>query len=184
MRRPIVLARSIPLVVGMLAVALAALAGPVHAANPAVVVLPTTGDVDGVMAQFLADGISRAEREGAPAVIVELNTPGGSLESMQKITGTFLESRVPVIVWVSPAGGRAASAGTFITLAANLAFMAPGTNIGAASPIDSSGQDIPGTLGLKVKNDAIANIRSITEARGRNVGWAVSTIVMLALAPV
>jgi membrane-bound serine protease (ClpP class) len=176
MRRTIVLARSIPLVAGMIVVALAALAGPVRAANPAVVVLPTTGEVDGVMAQFLADGISRAQREGAPAVIVELNTPGGSLEAMQKITSTFLESPVPVIVWVSPGGGRAASAGTFITLAANLSFMAPGTNIGAASPIDSSGQDIPGTLGLKVKNDAIANISAIAQARGRPVAWAASTV--------
>jgi membrane-bound serine protease (ClpP class) len=176
MRRPILLARSIPLVAGMLVVALGALVGPVHAAAPAVVVLPTTGDVDGVMAQFLADGISRAEREGAPAVLVELNTPGGSLEAMQKITSTFLESPVPVIVWVSPGGGRAASAGTFITLAANLSFMAPGTNIGAASPIDSSGADIPGTLGVKVKNDAIANISAIAQARGRPVAWAASTV--------
>ena len=97
-------------------VALGAFAGPARAATPAVVVLPTTGDVDGVMAQYLADGISRAEREGAPAVIVELDTPGGSLASMSQITSTFLESPVPVIVWVTPAGGRAASAGTFLSL--------------------------------------------------------------------
>ena len=157
-------------------VALGAFAGPARAATPAVVVLPTTGDVDGVMAQYLADGISRAEREGAPAVIVELDTPGGSLASMSQITSTFLESPVPVIVWVTPAGGRAASAGTFITLAANLSFMSPGTNIGAASPIDSSGGDIPGTLGVKVKNDAIANISAIAQARGRPVAWAASTV--------
>src|SRR5665811_1776622 len=106
MLRPIVPVRFIPLVVGTLALALVALAGPVRAAGPAVIVLPTTGEVDGVMAQYLADGIARAEREGAPAVIVELNTPGGSLDATQKITGAFLESPVPVIVWVSPAGGR------------------------------------------------------------------------------
>ncbi len=176
MRRPIILARSIPLVLGMLGVALAGLAGPVHAAGPAVIVLPTTGDVDSVMAQYLADGIARAEREGAPAVLVELTTPGGRLDATEKITSAFLESPVPVIVWVSPAGGRAASAGTFITLAANLAYMAPGTNIGAASPIDSSGADIPGTLGVKVMNDAIANISSIATARGRPVAWAASTV--------
>jgi membrane-bound serine protease (ClpP class) len=176
MRPPTVPVRFIPLVVGTLALALAALAGPARAAGPAVLVLPTTGDVDGVMAQYLADGIARAEREGAPAVLVELNTPGGSLDATQKITGAFLEAPVPVIVWVAPAGGRAASAGTFITLAANLAFMAPGTNIGAASPIDSSGADIPGTLGVKVKNDAIANISAIAQARGRPVDWAASTV--------
>ena len=175
MRRPLPV-RFIPLVVGTLALALVALAGPVRAAGPAVIVLPTTGEVDGVMAQYLADGIARAQREGAPAVIVELNTPGGSLDATQKITGAFLESPVPVIVWVSPAGGRAASAGTFMTLAANLSYMAPGTNIGAASPVGSGGQDIGGTLGVKVKNDAIANISSIAQARGRPVAWAASTV--------
>ena len=176
MRRPIVPARFIPLVVGTLALALAALTGPVRAAGPAVIVLPTTGEVDGVMAQYLADGVARAEREGAPAVLVELNTPGGRLDATQKITGAFLEASVPVIVWVSPAGGRAASAGTFMTLAANLSYMAPGTNIGAASPVGSGGQDIGGTLGEKIKNDAIANISAIAQARGRPVEWAASTV--------
>jgi membrane-bound serine protease (ClpP class) len=176
MRRSILLARLIPLVVGTLVLAVGALAGPVRAAGPAVVVLPTTGEVDSVMAQYLADGISRAEHEGAPAVLVELNTPGGSMDAMQQITSAFLEAPVPVIVWVSPAGGRAASAGTFITLAANLAYMAPGTNIGAASPVGSGGEDIPGTLGVKVLNDAIANISSIAQARGRPVAWAASTV--------
>jgi membrane-bound serine protease (ClpP class) len=128
------------------------------------------------MAQYLADGIARAASEGASAVLVELNTPGGSLAATQKITGAFLDAPVPVIVWVSPAGGRAASAGTFMTLAANLAYMAPGTNIGAASPVGSGGQDIGGTLGLKVMNDAIANISAIAAARGRPVAWAASTV--------
>jgi membrane-bound serine protease (ClpP class) len=176
MRRPIVPVRFVPLFVGTLALALAALVGPVRAAGPDVIVLPTTGEVDGVMAQYLADGIARAEREGASAVLVELNTPGGRLDATAKITGAFLEAPVPVIVWVSPAGGRAASAGTFMTLAANLAYMAPGTNIGAASPVGSGGEDIGGTLGVKVKNDAIANISAIAEARGRPVAWAASTV--------
>ena len=177
MRQPIAPLRLMPLLAGMLTFVLAALAGPVRAAGPAaVVVLPTTGDVDGVMFQYLADGIARAQREGAPAVVVELNTPGGRLDSMSQITGAFLEAPIPVIVWVSPAGGRAASAGTFITLAANLSYMAPGTNIGAASPVGSSGEDIGGTLGEKVKNDAIANISAIAQARGRPVDWAVSTV--------
>jgi membrane-bound serine protease (ClpP class) len=79
-------------------------------------------------------------------------------------------------VYVSPAGGRAASAGTFITLAANLSYTAPGTNIGAASPVGSNGEDIPGTLGKKVLNDAVKNISSIAEARGRPVDWASSTV--------
>ena len=139
-------------------------------------VLPTTGVVDVVMAGYLSDGVAKAAREGADVVVIKLNTPGGSLEATQRITGTLLEAPLPVIVWVAPAGGRAASAGTFITLSANLAWMAPGTNIGAASPISSSGEDIGGTLGEKVKNDAIANITAIAQARGRPVDWAVSTV--------
>src|SRR4029450_10747580 len=136
---------------------------------PQVVVLPTTGIVDQTMAQYVAEGIDAAERDGAAAVVIKLNTPGGALTSMNDIVGSILEAKVPVIVWVAPAGGFAASAGTFITMAANIALMAPVTRIGAASPIDSSGQDIPGTLGEKVRNDAIALATSIAQARHRNV---------------
>lgn len=158
-----------------IAVALA-LAGPVLGRGGTIPVLPATGVVDNVLAGYLEDGIAQAAADGAPAVVIRLNTPGGSLDATQRIVSALLESAVPTIVWVAPAGGRAASAGTFITLAANLAFMAPGTNIGAASPVGGQGEDIPGTLGLKVKNDAIANIRSIAETRGRNVDWAASTV--------
>jgi membrane-bound serine protease (ClpP class) len=151
-------------------------AGLTRAAANDVVVLSATGVVDSVMAGYLEDGIATAAERGAPAVIVQLNTPGGSLDATQRITSAFLDAPLPVIVWVAPSGGRAASAGTFITMAANLAYMAPGTNIGAASPVGSGGQDITGTEGLKVKNDAIANMTSIAEARGRPVDWAVSTV--------
>jgi membrane-bound serine protease (ClpP class) len=139
-------------------------------------VLPATGTVDPIMASYLEDAIGRAAANGSPAIVIKLDTPGGALDSMQRIVTAELESRVPVIVWVAPAGGFAASAGTFITEASNLAYMAPGTRIGAASPVDSSGADIPGTEGQKVKNDAIALMRSIAETRGRNVDWAVSTV--------
>ncbi len=167
----------VPLGLGTLGLALGAIS-PARAAEGSgeAWVLPTTGVVDGVMAGYLADGVAKAAREGAEVVVVKLNTPGGSLEATQKITGVFLEAPLPVIVWVAPAGGRAASAGTFITLSAHLSWMAPGTNIGAASPISSSGEDIGGTLGEKVKNDAIANITAIAQARGRPVDWAVSTV--------
>ena len=156
--------------------ALASAAAPVRASDPSIVVLPATGVVDAAFAGYLADGVAGAAADGARAVIVELDTPGGSLDSTADITTAFLEAEVPVIVWVAPAGGRAASAGTFISLAANLLFMAPGTNIGAASPIDSSGADIPGTLVVKVLNDAVAHITSIAQTRGRPVDWAVSTV--------
>ena len=152
------------------------LASSVHAAGPEVIVLPTTGVVDDGMAKYLADNIEVAEQRGAAAVVGKLNTPGGALTSTNDIVGTLLEAKVPIIVWVAPAGGFAASAGTFITLASNIALMAPGTTIGAASPITSEGTDIEGTLGKKVLNDAIAKITSIAEERGRNVDWAVSAV--------
>jgi membrane-bound serine protease (ClpP class) len=153
------------------------LALPAQAVSPgSIVVVPTTGIVDGVMADYLTSSLNAAAEAHAAAVIIELNTPGGSLESTQEIVTALLSAKVPTIVWVAPAGGYAASAGTFITLAANLSYMAPGTRIGAASPIDSSGNDIPGTLGEKVKNDTIAWITSIAQVRHRPVDWAVATV--------
>jgi membrane-bound serine protease (ClpP class) len=145
-------------------------------AVPEVVVLPTTGIVDSTMAKYLDDSITQAEQRNVAAVVVKLNTPGGDLLSTNQIVGILLEAQVPVIVWVAPAGGFAASAGTFITLSANIALMAPGTSIGAASPITSEGTDIEGTLGKKVLNDAIAKITEIATVRGRNVEWAISTV--------
>ncbi|MGC8634541.1 MAG: NfeD family protein [Candidatus Limnocylindrales bacterium] len=151
-------------------------AGAARAAGPRVVLLPLTGIVDQVMAGYVHDGLAQASSEGASAVVLEIDTPGGSLDSMRSITQDILQSPVPVITWVAPEGARAASAGTFIVLAGSLALMAPGTNIGAASPVTSSGQDITGTEGQKVLNDTIANITAIAEARHRNVAWAVSTV--------
>jgi len=168
-------------IVSRVSLALAALgwllfASGASAASPQVVVLPTTGIVDSTMAQYLESSIAKAEADKAAAVVIKLNTPGGALDSTNDIVGTILEARVPVIVWVAPAGGFAASAGTFITLAGNIALMAPGTSIGAASPISGDGTDIDGTLGEKVRNDAIAKITAIAQARGRSVEWAVSTV--------
>lgn len=154
------------------------LAAPVQgaAAPGTVYVLPTTGIVDQVMAGYLRDGIARAQRDGAAAAVIKLDTPGGSLDATRDIVSTLLEAQVPVIVWVAPAGAQAASAGTFITLAAHVTAMAPGTNIGAATPVGGQGEDIEGDLGAKVLNDAIASITAIAETRGRPVEWAVSTV--------
>ncbi|MCI0347666.1 MAG: nodulation protein NfeD [Chloroflexi bacterium] len=148
------------------------LAAGAGAQGKGVVVLPTTGIVDQGMAQYLEDGIANAERDGAVAVVIKLNTPGGFLTTTNDIVGTILEAPIPIIVWVAPAGGFAASAGTFITLAGNIALMAPGTSIGAASPVSGEGEDIPDTLRDKVYNDAIAKITAIAEERGRNEEWA------------
>jgi membrane-bound serine protease (ClpP class) len=141
-----------------------------------VYVLEATGVVDNVMAGYIEESVRQAADANSPALIVTLNTPGGSLDATQRIVSSLLEAPLPTIVWVAPSGGRAASAGTFITLASNLAYMAPGTNIGAASPVGSGGEDLTGTIGEKVRNDAMANMRAIAEARDRNVEWAVSTV--------
>ena len=166
--------------VGALGLGLAGLSlavAPTRALSPgAVPVLRATGIVDNVLAGYIEEGLAVAAANGAPAVVIVLNTPGGSLDATNKITSVLLEARLPTIVWVAPAGGQAASAGTFITLAAHLAYMAPGTRIGAASPVGAGGEEIEGTLGDKVRQDAIAAIRSIAETRGRNVEWAVSTV--------
>jgi membrane-bound serine protease (ClpP class) len=172
--RSIRLARALPAL--LLLVGLAGLASPAGAADRQVVLLPTSGIVDQVMAGYLRDGLQKAANSGATAAVIQLDTPGGSLESTRQIVTTLLDSPVPVIVWVAPPGARAASAGTFITLAAHVALMAPGTNIGAATPIDSSGEDIEGSLGQKVLNDAVALIRGIAEERGRNADWAEETV--------
>lgn len=155
---------------------LIALVAPAFAASGDVVVLKAEGVVDNVMAGYLKDGITAAESGGASAVVIQLNTPGGSLDSMTEITQAELDATIPVIVWVAPAGGWAASAGTFIALAANLTYMAPGSSIGAASPVDANGNDITGTEGQKVKSFATSMISSIAETRGRNVTWAASAV--------
>lgn len=161
------------LLLGLFGLSIGALRG---AGDGPVVVLTATGVVDNVMAGYISEGVSRGAADGATAVVIRLNTPGGGLEATYDIVSTLLESKVPTIVWVAPAGGRAASAGTFITLASNVAVMAPGTNIGAASPVMAGGGDIPETLRDKVFNDTIAKVRSIAELRDRNVDWAVSTV--------
>ena len=143
-------------------------AASARGATGTVSVLRATGVVDSVMAGYIAEGVAKAQREGAAAVVIELDTPGGSLEATNDIVSTLLEAPLPTIVWVAPAGGRAASAGTFITLAADVAAMAPGTSIGAASPVGSGGEDLTGTIGEKVRNDAVAKITG--DRRGARAG--------------
>jgi membrane-bound serine protease (ClpP class) len=148
--------------------------------SPEVVLVPTSGVVDDVMADHIGGAIRRAESDGAAAVVIQLNTLGGSESSMLNIV-TSLDASVPTIVWVGPAGASAASAGTFITLASNLAYMADGTNIGAASPVASNGQDIASVYGQteadKVMQFAQTEMRSIAQKRHpQAVDWAVTTV--------
>ncbi len=138
----------------------------------AIIVLKANTDVGPVMQQYIDRGISRAERDHAKLVVIELDTPGGLDTSMRAIVQRIERSKVPIVVYVYPAGARAASAGTFITMAANVAVMAPNTSTGAASPINADGSNITGTLGTKVTNDAVSFIRGIAALRGRNADWA------------
>jgi membrane-bound serine protease (ClpP class) len=135
-------------------------------------VLTWDGDVNPVMERYIDRGIDTAEKSDAAAVVIRLDTPGGLDSAMRDIVQRIEASEVPVIVWVSPSGARAASAGTFITMAGHVAAMAPNTSIGAATPINASGDDIEGALGRKVVNDAVSYIRGIAELRGRNADWA------------
>lgn len=132
--------------------------------------------LDGVIAPFTAQyvirGIETAESEEAEAVIIQMDTPGGLMNSMDEITKKILDSRVPVVVYITPRGARAGSAGVFITMAAHIAAMAPITNIGAAHPVGGQGEDIQKNLDEKVTNDAVARIRNYAITRGRNADWA------------
>lgn len=122
-------------------------------------------------AEYIHQGIEKAEKENAQCLIINLNTPGGLLTSTREIVTNIMQSKVPVVVYVSPTGAHAGSAGTFITLASNIAAMAPGTNIGAAHPVDMNGKS-DAVMNEKIINDASAFIRTIAEKRGRNVKWA------------
>ncbi|MDP9022325.1 MAG: nodulation protein NfeD [Actinomycetota bacterium] len=144
------------------------LAVPAAAQDGSVLETEATGPVTPVMANHLADALEEAQRGGHAALIVRLDTPGGLVTAMRDIVKSFLNADVPVVVWVSPAGAGAASAGYLITSAAHIAAMAPGTNIGAATPIDLE----QGEVLDKIVNDAAAYARAIADARGRDVDFA------------
>ncbi|MCX8126207.1 MAG: nodulation protein NfeD [Dehalococcoidia bacterium] len=137
------------------------------AAAPLVRVLEVHGDIVPVVADYLDKAITRAENDGAAVVVIKLSTPGGLLDTTQRIVQRILNARVPIVVYVSPAGGWAGSAGTFITIAAHVAAMAPGSRIGAATPV-AMGTELPEEMKKKVTEDAAAFIRSIAEMRGKD----------------
>ena len=124
------------------------------------------------MSRYIDRGIDAAEDEQATAVVIRLDTPGGLLSSTNDIVKRILAANVPVVVYVTPPGGQAASAGTFITMAAHIAAMSPSTRIGAAHPVGSGGEEIEGPLSDKVTNDSVALIRSLALRYGRNADWA------------
>jgi membrane-bound serine protease (ClpP class) len=131
-----------------------------------VLLLEVEGAVTPTMAEYFARGIRAAEEQGAEALVIQLNTPGGSVETTQKIVQSFRAARVPIIVFVAPRGAQAASAGSIITIAAHAAGMAPETVIGAASPVGQDGADLGETIFRKITEDMKASIRSLVARRG------------------
>ncbi len=125
-----------------------------------------------VLSEFITKSIKRAEEKNIHCLIIELDTPGGAMESMREITKSFLAANVPIIVYVSPQGARAASAGVWITYASHIAAMAPSTNIGAAHPVSIGGGADSSVIGDKVINDAVAQVKALAEKRDRNAEWA------------
>jgi len=146
------------------------------AASPHVDVMAFNYDVGTVSSRVLARAIDTAQHDGAQALVIEIDTPGGDLDAMKTMTQAELASKVPIIAYVSPTGGRAASAGAFVALAAPLVAMAPATRIGASSPITSSGADIDSTLKAKIENDLTAQMTSMQERYARNVPLAVAMV--------
>lgn len=146
-----------------------ALSSPANAKE--ILYVKADGVVNPVMAEFLRDSLEDAKARGAEALIVELDTPGGLDLSMRDIVKDMLASDIPVVVYVAPAGSRAASAGVFIAYASSVAAMAPGTNIGSAHPVSMGGK-MDETMSEKVENDAVAYIKGIAAKKGRNAEWA------------
>lgn len=145
--------------------------GDNSAAENEVYIIEISGSINPAVADFLKRGISQASEEVISCVIIKIDTPGGLAESMREIVKAIFASKVPVVAYVAPSGARAASAGVMITIAADIAAMAPGTNIGAAHPVGAGGKDIGGKMSEKVTNDMVAQVKSIAEKRGRNVQW-------------
>jgi len=144
-----------------------------RSSNSVVHVIEVESIISPVSAEFITKSIIRAEEENAECLIIELDTPGGLLESTRDITKSFLAAHIPIVVYVAPSGARAASAGVFISYAAHLVAMAPSTNIGAATPITMGGEsDSSSALTHKITNDAVAQIKGLAEKRSRNAEWA------------
>ncbi|HEY7471962.1 MAG TPA: nodulation protein NfeD [Gemmatimonadota bacterium] len=169
-------------------------AGPLRAqtAERHVVRIVVDGAISPASAEYIMDAIDEAGESDAGALVIQLDTPGGLVESTREIVQAMMASDVPIVVYVAPSGARAGSAGVFLTLAAHVAAMAPGTNIGAATPISMGGGGLPGgpapadsaiegaaggdALEQKILNDTVAFIRTIAERRGRNAEWAAKAV--------
>jgi membrane-bound serine protease (ClpP class) len=161
----------------LVGVALAvAMASPAGAGAAVVHHIVVDGAIGPAVAEFVKEAIDRAKTEKAAALLIELDTPGGLLTSARTVVKDLLAAPVPVIVYVAPSGAGAGSAGVFITMAAHVAAMAPGTSIGAAHPVGGGGEDIKGDMGEKIENFTASFSEAIARQRGRNVEWAVKAV--------
>ena len=145
-------------------------------AEPQVHLITIDGSINPAVDDFIRESIGRAKSSGARALIIQLDTPGGLLTSTRTIVKDLLGTPVPVMVYVAPSGAGAGSAGVFITMAANIAAMAPGTNIGAAHPVAAGGQEVKGVMGEKIENFTASFSESIAQQRGRNAEWAIDAV--------
>ena len=143
---------------------------------PHVDLIVVDGSINPAVDDFIREGIGRAKSNGARALIIQLDTPGGLLTSTRTIVKEMLGAPVPLMVYVAPSGAGAGSAGVFITMAAHVAAMAPGTNIGAAHPVAGGGQEVKGVMGEKIENFTASFSESIAQKRGRNTEWAIQAV--------
>jgi len=144
--------------------------------KPVVYLLTVDGTINPALADYIVKGIKAAEENGAACVIIRMDTPGGMVTTTKTIIKEMINAKIPIVVYVAPGGSSASSAGALITVAADVAAMAPGTNIGAAHPVSGGGQDISGDMSEKVINDINAYMRGIVARKGRNAEWVQQAI--------
>ena len=159
-----------------MALGVAVFAQPKATVEPHVDFIPIDGSINPAVDDFIHESIGRAKANGARALIIQLDTPGGLLGSTRSIVKNLLGAPVPIMVYVAPSGAGAGSAGVFITMAAHIAAMAPGTNIGAAHPVAGGGQEVKGVMGEKIENFTASFSESIAQKRGRNTEWAIQAV--------
>ena len=159
-----------------MALGVAVFAQPKATVEPHVDLISIDGSINPAVDDFIHESIGRAKANGARALIIQLDTPGGLLGSTRSIVKNLLGSPVPIMVYVAPSGAGAGSAGVFITMAAHIAAMAPGTNIGAAHPVAGGGQEVKGVMGEKIENFTASFSESIAQKRGRNTEWAIQAV--------
>jgi membrane-bound serine protease (ClpP class) len=159
-----------------MAFGMSVLAQPDESSAPHVDLIVVDGSINPAVDDYIRESITRAKSNGARALIIQLDTPGGLLSSTRTIVKEMLSAQVPIMVHVAPSGAGAGSAGVFITMAAHIAAMAPATNIGAAHPVAGGGQEVKGVMGEKIENFTASFSETIAQKRGRNTEWAIEAV--------